>query len=148
MAQVQVVVFSDEENTMALTYVEDSRNLSHYEKMIRAKYNEESLSTIHLRGEDFYKQTFENYINDNDIDILSMINYKKGFLESILHKSMTKSMSYHTKIPLLSYTCKALIVAANFGLEIKKVSLRDVLIGKVTVTVFIDSKQKLLLSFL
>jgi nucleotide-binding universal stress UspA family protein len=105
MAQVQVVVFSDEENTMALTYVEDSRNLSHYEKIIRAKYNEKSLTTIHLRGEDF-QQTLENYINDNEIDILSMINYKKGFLESILHKSMTKSMSYHTKIPLLVIPAK------------------------------------------
>ena len=105
MAQVEVFVFSDEENKESLIYAEDSRNLSEYENMISKKYNEKNLSAIHLTGKDF-KQSLSDYIDVNDVDILAMVRYERGFWEDIFHTSMTKSMSYRTKIALLAIPAK------------------------------------------
>jgi len=101
MAKVEVVVFSEEVKKESLIYAEDSRNLSEYENMISKKYNEKNLSAMHLTGNDF-KQSLSDYIEDNDIDILAMVKYERGFWEDMFHRSLTKSMSYHTKIALLA----------------------------------------------
>ena len=105
MAQVEVVVFSEEENKESLIYAEDSRNLSEYENMISKKYNEKNLSAAHLTGKDF-KQSLADYIEDNDIDILAMVKYERSFWEDMFHTSKTKSMSYYTKIALLAIPAK------------------------------------------
>ena len=105
MARVEVVVFSEEENKESLIYAEDSRNLSEYGSMISKKYNEKNLAAVHLAGQDF-KQSISDYIDENNIDILAMVKYERGFWEDLFHTSMTKSMSYHTKIALLAIPAK------------------------------------------
>ena len=105
MAQIEVVVFSEEENKESLIYAEDSRNLFEYGSMISKKYSEKTLSAVHLAGKDF-KQSISDYIDENDIDILAMVKYERGFWEDLFHTSLTKSMSYHTKIALLAIPAK------------------------------------------
>ncbi len=105
MAQIEVVVFSEEENKESLIYAEDSRNLYEYGSMISKKYSEKTLSAVHLAGRDF-KQSISDYIDENDIDILAMVKYERGFWEDLFHTSLTKSMSYHTKIALLAIPAK------------------------------------------
>jgi nucleotide-binding universal stress UspA family protein len=64
-------------------------------------YNEETLTSAHLTGEDF-ETTLQNFIRENDIDILVMVTYQNTFWSRIFNPSKTKRMSYHTNIPLLA----------------------------------------------
>ena len=99
-AQVQVVVFSDEDNDDAITFLKNSRNMLHYEKVLKEQYNEETLTATNLFGKEF-EETLQKHKDDNKIDILAMFTYQRGFWDRLFHPSMTKQMSYHTKIPLL-----------------------------------------------
>jgi nucleotide-binding universal stress UspA family protein len=40
-------------------------------------------------------------VDENEIDILAMVTYQRGFWDRVFNPSKTKHMSYHTKIPLL-----------------------------------------------
>lgn len=99
-AQVQVAVFTDEDDDGAITFLEHSRNMLHYEKVLKEQYKEETLTAINLFGKEF-EETLQKHIDENKIDILAMFTYQRGFWDRIFHPSMTKRMSYHTKIPLL-----------------------------------------------
>ena len=43
------------------------------------------------------------YADENDIDLISLVNSRKGFLELIVNKSVTKQMAFNTKLPLLVF---------------------------------------------
>ncbi len=101
MAQVQVAVFTDEDDDKAATFLEHTRTLPHYEKMLKEQYKEDTLTAIRLFGKEF-EETLQKHIEENEIDILAMVTYpRSNFLDKLFHPSMTKRMSYHTKIPLL-----------------------------------------------
>ncbi len=100
LAQVQVAVFTDEDDDKAVTFLEHTRKIPQYEKKLQEQYNEEMLSVTHLFGKEF-EETLQKHIEENEIDILAMVTYQRNFWNSIFHPSMTKRMSYHTKIPLL-----------------------------------------------
>lgn len=101
MAKVQVAVFTDEDDDKAVTFLEHTRKTPQYEKMLKEQYKEETLTATHLFGKEF-EETLQDYIKQNEIDILAMVTYQRGFWDRIFHPSMTKRMSYHTNIPLLA----------------------------------------------
>ena len=103
MAQVQVAVFTDEDDDKAITYVEHIRETPRYEKFLQQQYKEEGLTASHLYGLEF-EETLLNYIKEKEIDILVMITYQKGngFCERLFRPSKTKKMSYHTSVPVLA----------------------------------------------
>ena len=101
MAQVHVAVFTDEDDDKAVTFLEHTRQIPQYEKMLKEQYNEDTLTVTHLFGNKF-EEALQDYIRQNDIDILAMVTYKRKFPDSLFHPSMTKRMAYHTKIPLLA----------------------------------------------
>lgn len=43
----------------------------------------------------------ENYINEHEVDILTLVSRERGFLETILRKSISKKMVMHAKCPTL-----------------------------------------------
>lgn len=100
MAHVDVAVFTDEHEEPA-TFLEHGRNAPYYEQLLTTKYSEQGLHTEQLSGKHFEK-SLQEYIEGNDIDVLVMITYKKGFWDRLLHPSHTKRMSFHTKVPLLA----------------------------------------------
>lgn len=100
MAQVHVVVFTDTEKDDAISMLEQTRNISPYEEFLKSKYKEITLTVTHLYGKDF-EESLQKHIRENEIDVLAMVPYKKGFLDRLFHPSTTKKMSYHTTIPLL-----------------------------------------------
>ena len=104
-AQLQVAVFTDEDDNNAVTLLEHARKTPQYEKMLKEKYKEETLTASHLSGKEFEK-TLQDHIRQNEIDILAMFTYKRKFMERIFHPGMTKRMSYHTTIPLLAIPAK------------------------------------------
>jgi len=103
MAQVQVAVFTDEDDDKAITFLEHARKTPQYEKILRQQYNEEALTATHLYGTVF-EETLQQYIMEKQIDVLVMVNYQNdnSFWDRLFHPSKTKKMSYHTKIPLLA----------------------------------------------
>jgi len=100
MAQVHVAVMTDEDDDKAATFMEHTRKISQYEKMLKEQYSEETLTAAHLYGKEF-EETLQKHIDENEIDILAMITYQRGFWDWVFNLSKTKRMSYHTKIPLL-----------------------------------------------
>jgi nucleotide-binding universal stress UspA family protein len=101
MANVQVVVFTDSDDDNAQLYLENKQKIAEYEGFLKSQYNENTLTSAHITGKDF-EETLQNYIEKNDIDILVMVTYQGGFWRRIFNPSITKQMSYHTKIPLLA----------------------------------------------
>ncbi|HRP54789.1 universal stress protein [Agriterribacter sp.] len=55
---------------------------------------------MYLSGNDF-ENAIEQYINTNGIKLLAMVTYQRSFFERLFYPSISKKMSYHTKIPLL-----------------------------------------------
>lgn len=101
MSRVQVAVFTDEDDDKAITFLDHEHKISEYEEYLTDMYNEETLTSAHLTGEDF-ETTLQNFIRENDIDILVMVTYQNIFWSRIFNPSKTKRMSYHTNIPLLA----------------------------------------------
>ncbi len=99
-AQLHAAVFTDEDDDKPATFIEHSRNRSHYEETLKEKYKVDTLTVTQLYGSEF-EETLQNHLKENDIDIFAMITYHRSFWDRIFHPSMTKRMSYHTKIPLL-----------------------------------------------
>lgn len=101
MSRVQVVVFTDEDDDKAATFIDNKSKISKYEEFLKEKYHEEALTSAHQYGEHF-EETLENFIKENDIDMLVMVTYQNKFWNRIFNPSKTKLMSYHTNIPLLA----------------------------------------------
>ena len=45
----------------------------------------------------------EAYLNENPQVLLAMAHYKRRFIESLLTKSISQEIAYHTKTPLLIF---------------------------------------------
>ena len=103
MSQVQVAVFTDEDDDEAATYMEHLRRTPLYEKLLKQRYQEENVTAIHLYGLEF-ENTLQKYIKEKGIDILVMITYQKkeGIWNRMFNPSKTKKMSYHINVPLLA----------------------------------------------
>jgi len=100
-ARVQVAVFTDENDDNAEAFLEHGRKIPAYEKMLKEQYKEDTITAIHLYGNEF-EETLHDYIKKYEIDILAMVTYPRSFWDRIFHPSITKRISYHTDIPLLA----------------------------------------------
>ncbi len=100
-AKVQVALFTDKIAAGSIDYLQDERNISAYEIKIKAKYKNININASHLDGYNF-QDTLDSYIAEEKVDMLAMVTHKRNFLEGIFNRSMTRKMSYHTRIPLLA----------------------------------------------
>ncbi|MCO6497109.1 MAG: universal stress protein [Chitinophagaceae bacterium] len=101
MANVQVSVFTDSDDQTAETYLENKRNIAEYEDFLKNNFYEKTLTSAHLTGADF-EETIQEYIKENNFDILVMVTQQAGFWRRLFNPSMTRRMSYNTEIPLLA----------------------------------------------
>jgi nucleotide-binding universal stress UspA family protein len=97
---LHVAVFTDEDTADAAQFMENSMNIDHYGKKLQRQLNTTSVITSHLSGHKF-EDALQDYIKDNDIDILVMVTYQRSLWDRVFHPSTTRRMSYHTAIPLL-----------------------------------------------
>lgn len=61
----------------------------------KVKYDE-------VKSEKIY-DALNKYINQGNFDVVAMATHHRGFFDKIFHRSLTKRMAYHTKIPLLTF---------------------------------------------
>ncbi len=97
---VDLGIFTDADTAGAIDYLNDERGITTYEEKLKKRYKNSTIKHIHLDGSEFQK-TIEDYIQEKAIDIVAMLTHKRTFVESVFNRSMTKKMSYHTRIPLM-----------------------------------------------
>ncbi|MEJ7831264.1 MAG: universal stress protein [Segetibacter sp.] len=100
-ALIHVAVFTDTDDDDAGDYMEHGKLLNAYRQTLPVRYKDINFKTVQLEGEEF-DETIEQYINDNQIDMMVMTTHKRSFWENVFNNSMTKEMSYHINIPLLA----------------------------------------------
>jgi nucleotide-binding universal stress UspA family protein len=99
--QVQIAIFSNEEDIINNDHYKHTDEILTIRNLLREKYPDINIEAHHLSGHRFHN-VLNEYIDNNKIDILVMLTHKRSFASSIFNRSMTKKMSYHTKIPLLA----------------------------------------------
>lgn len=57
---------------------------------------------FHIIENEDVQQTILNFTNAYEIDLLAMLNYKRGFFEELFRQSLTQKLSYHLQVPLLA----------------------------------------------
>ncbi|KOS04774.1 hypothetical protein AM493_00970 [Flavobacterium akiainvivens] len=65
-------------------------------------YRDEDIDFFNIAG-DHIEQTILDFVENQHAGLLVMRTHKRGFFESLFHRSLTKKMAYHSKIPLLVY---------------------------------------------
>ena len=98
-AHVRLVIFTGEKHDAA-TYITDRRAIVGLQKKLEDLYGQTGLEVEHLSGANF-QQTLQSYITENNIDLLAMITHKRGALEGLFNRSITKEMAYHATVPML-----------------------------------------------
>lgn len=105
MANVEIGVFTDVDGDKIEKFFKNKEKLEEYEAFIKAEYYENTIASQHLIGHEF-EETLNEYIEENEVDMIVMVTYPRGILGRLFNKSLTKKMSYNTKIPLLAISAK------------------------------------------
>lgn len=100
-AELHLAIFSDTDKNGRQEYLSHEKELHRYESNFKKEYKDVLLKTVHLEGHKFI-HTIEEYITQNEIDIVSMVAYKQQPVSALFQRSLAKKMSYHTNIPLLT----------------------------------------------
>ncbi|MDP2161618.1 MAG: universal stress protein [Flavobacterium sp.] len=48
------------------------------------------------------KEAILEFTEEYDVDLVAMLNYKRGFFEELFSQSLTQKLSFHVKVPLLA----------------------------------------------
>ncbi|MBN8789628.1 MAG: universal stress protein [Terrimonas sp.] len=99
-SNIHVVVFTDEDSSSGSDFVDHSRNLDDYKYFLTKTYPEQNIITAHISGSRF-EETLQQYIKDHNIEMVAMVSQQRGFLSRLVQPSATRSMAYHTIVPLL-----------------------------------------------
>ena len=104
-AEVRLTVFTDEDNIVSSNYLTDAREIKFAEDKLRKKYSDLVINAEHLTGRHF-EESINEFIESNQIDLLAMMTHKRSFIGSIFNRSITRKMSYHSKVPILAIPVK------------------------------------------
>ncbi len=89
-------------------YMDDLKKTHELEAHVSKQTSSESEQVIsfHLVQADNLKEGIEKHHKKQPADLLVMLNYHRSIVERLLHRSNSKQMVYHTKIPLLILKAK------------------------------------------
>jgi nucleotide-binding universal stress UspA family protein len=60
------------------------------------------IKRVELQADDI-EHALEDYVEREHIGILAVKRHNRGFFENLFHKSISKQLAYHSKVPLLVY---------------------------------------------
>ncbi|MGY4386169.1 nucleotide-binding universal stress UspA family protein [Pedobacter sp. UYP24] len=98
--EVQVMVFTGEDEDTELEVITHKRSAPGYQAVLERKYPGRAIQVTQLFGRNF-EDSITNFVYSNHIDMLAMVSHKRTFLGGLFHPSMTKRISFHTKVPFL-----------------------------------------------
>ena len=56
---------------------------------------------FHILDNNKVEETIIDFIEQNGISMLAMLNHRRGFWDRLFHTSLTKKLAFHIKVPLL-----------------------------------------------
>ena len=62
--------------------------------------------SFHLVEAETVEEGINNFIEENNIKLIALTSYKKGFFERLFTSDLTRKMAFHSKIPVLSFPAK------------------------------------------
>ena len=80
----------------------DEAKLKSMSKMLKKNYKDALLTCEMVAGNDVLND-LEKYIEDNDIDILSLTTHKRNMITRFFNPSIARKMVFHLKTPLLVF---------------------------------------------
>ncbi|MGZ8538344.1 MAG: universal stress protein [Flavisolibacter sp.] len=102
---VHVSVFVDTDFAEAYDYIYNVRELNRYIDFLKRTYCDVAFKGELLEGKDL-ESTLEKYNDEKGVDIIAMITYPKSFWETLMKKSVTKEVAFHSKTPVLAIPTK------------------------------------------
>ena len=100
-ATLNITIFTNEDKDGPYDYLQHRRDIEIFCKKMQQMHPQIKILPIPVYGHHF-EDAIKTYIAENETQMLVMVTHKRSFLESIFNRSMTRKMSYHTDIPLLS----------------------------------------------
>ncbi len=100
-AEVLITIFTDEDDAGTLDYLVDERVVIRAGEKLKKQHNRVVIKTEHLLGRHF-EDSINEYIAKNEIDLLAMITHKRSLIGNLFNHSLTRKMSYHTRVPVLA----------------------------------------------
>lgn len=83
-------------------FLKASIHVVHFSTDSKSK-KEEAPSDIHIIHSDTVEHGLEKFIDEKNIDVLSLFIPKRRLWERLFHSSFSKKMTLHSKIPLLTF---------------------------------------------
>lgn len=80
----------------------DEAKLLSMSKSLKKNYKEAKLTFRVVEGKDVL-DTLEEYINENEVDILSLTTHKRNMITKIFNPGIARKMVFHMKTPLLVF---------------------------------------------
>lgn len=106
--RLYIAVFLDTDDAEPVDYINSGRQLDAYVHHLRKKYPDIDLQADLLEGRHF-EEAVDAYIKREGIDFVAMVPYHKKFIDRILGRSTTRTMAYHSSIPLLTIPAQQLV---------------------------------------
>jgi nucleotide-binding universal stress UspA family protein len=76
-----------------------------FEEMVKEKVKYRNLSFRYNKNRDV-ENTLSDFVKNFDVSLMAMSTRKRNLVSKLFSKSLTKSMAYHTKVPLLAFHVK------------------------------------------
>lgn len=80
----------------------DMARLEGMKETIRKRYAGKNFNCVLLEGEDVLN-TLETYINDFEVDIISLTTHKRSMISRLFNPSIARKMIFHSHTPLLIF---------------------------------------------
>ncbi len=100
-AEVHITLFTDKDEGGTLYYMSDDRIITRAETKLKGQHKEVVIKKEHLLGDNF-EESINDYIEKNGIDLLAMVTHQRSLLGRLFHHSITRKLSYHTRVPVLA----------------------------------------------
>ncbi|NMH26886.1 universal stress protein [Flavobacterium silvaticum] len=59
--------------------------------------------TFHIIDSEDIEGSILEFLDSHQIDLLALLNHKRGFFENLFKTSLTKKLAFHSKIPILAF---------------------------------------------
>lgn len=98
-SSIKIVLVKDKEEERDGEMLE--KELKGFQFFLQSKFPEITFESEQIEGDDF-EETIESYCELHDIDMIAMVSYPKSFWEKLFRKGNTKTMAFHSSIPILA----------------------------------------------
>lgn len=89
-------------NVYAENLILERLRTNEFQDIVKESVKYPMISFKYLKGDDVYA-TIENYVEENDVDLIAMTTHHRKLFEKLFQQSITKKMVKHGKTPLMAF---------------------------------------------